>query len=436
MKAYPEYKSTSLRWVENIPTHWECVRAQYLFDIVSGSTPNSNDETLWNGSINWITPADFNTKDHYISKGKRTISKKGYESCSTTLVPAGSIIFSKRAPIGKVVIAADELCTNQGCFGCVPIKELSNNYYYYLMSILEPQYNLLGSGSTFLEISAKEFSGFRLLLPPLEEQTAIASYLDEVIGQIDALVAEKKAQVEDLRRYRISLITETVTRGLNNNIDLKKSGIDWIEEIPANWSCVSTQYLFNIVSGSTPDSTNDKLWDGGIKWITPADFKTEDHYINEGKRTISQEGYESCSTTLLPIGSIIFSKRAPIGKVVIASDILCTNQGCFGCETIGELSNNYYYYLMSILGKQYNKLGSGSTFMEISAREFNNFKLLCPPLREQEEIAEYLDEKTSKIDALIDELSQQLDELALYRKAVISEAVTGKVDVRDWKPED
>lgn len=126
MKAYPEYKSTTLRWVENIPTHWECVRAQYLFDIVSGSTPNSNDETLWNGNINWITPADFNTKDHYISKGKRTISKKGYESCSTTLVPAGSIIFSKRAPIGKVVIAADELCTNQGCFGCVPIKELSN----------------------------------------------------------------------------------------------------------------------------------------------------------------------------------------------------------------------------------------------------------------------------------------------------------------------
>lgn len=436
MKAYPEYKSTNLKWIENIPIHWEYVRAQYLFDIVSGSTPNSTDDTLWNGDINWITPADFNTRDHYITKGKRSISQKGYKSCSTTLVPSGSIIFSKRAPIGKVVIANDELCTNQGCFGCIPVKELSNNYFYYLMCILEPQYNLLGSGSTFLEISAKEFCSFRLLLPPMKEQTTIASYLDHVTGQIDALMSEKQTQIDDLRKYRMSLITEAVTRGLNNDVYFKKSEIDWVEEIPANWSCVSTQYLFNVVSGSTPDSTNEKLWDGGIKWITPADFKTEYHYICEGKRTISQEGYESCSTTLLPIGSIIFSKRAPIGKVVIASDELCTNQGCFGCETIGELSNNYYYYLMSILGPQYNKLGSGSTFMEISAKEFNNFKLLCPPIREQKEIAEYLDEKTNNIDELIAELETQLKDLAEYKKAVITEAVTGKVDVRDWKLED
>ncbi len=91
---------------------------------------------------------------------------------------------------------------------------------------------------------------------------------------------------------------------------------------------------------------------------------------------------------------------------------------------------------MSILGPQYNKLGSGSTFMEISAKEFNNFKLLCPPIREQKEIAEYLDEKTNNIDELIAELETQLKDLAEYKKAVITEAVTGKVDVRDWKLED
>lgn len=434
MKKYPKYKSSGLNWIDTIPSHWSCVRAQYLFDIVSGSTPNSNDKSLWDGNINWITPADFKTEDHYIRNGKRTITQKGYNSCSTTILPLGSIIFSKRAPIGKVVITSDELCTNQGCFGCIPNKGLVSNFFYYLMSILESEYNVLGSGSTFMEISAKEFRNFKLLVPPVDEQKAIAGYLDEVTAKVDSLMVEKRAQVEDLRKYRTSLITEIVTTGLNPNTPLRNSGIEWFGYIPEHWEIVPTQYLFDIISGSTPNSNVDNFWDGEIRWVTPSDFNTLEHFISQGKRNITIKGYESCSTKLVPVNSIIFSKRAPIGKVAITTQELCTNQGCFACVSKGDIEVNYYYYLMSILEAHYNLLGSGSTFMEISAKEFSMFRLIVPSLSEQQQIADYLDEKTAKIDSLIEELEAQLSDLATYKQAVITEAVTGKVDVRDWTP--
>lgn len=434
MKVYPKYKSTILKWAETIPAHWDCVRTQYLFDIVSGSTPNSNDETLWNGNINWITPADFNTKDHYVSNGKRTISQKGYESCSTTLIPSGSIIFSKRAPIGKVVIATGELCTNQGCFGCIPVKELSNNYFYYLMSILESQYNLLGSGSTFLEISAKEFSSFRLLLPPMEEQTAIASYLDEVIGKIDALVAEKQTQVEDLRKYRMSLITETVTRGLNPNVPLRPSGIDWIGDIPEHWVISKLKFVSDVQTGSTPSTAIDKYWDNPTKnWFTPGDFAK--FHLIESYRKVSSSAFEEGACRVFAKNSVLLvAIGGTLGKVGIVCDECSANQQINAISFNNTINPLYGAYYLLTCKSALNQAANSSTLPILNQEQTKNFAIPVPALSEQQEIAKYLDGKTDKIDELIAELEAQLKDLAEYKKAVITEAVTGKVDVRDWKP--
>lgn len=411
MKAYPKYKPTTLKWIETIPAHWDCVRAQYIFNIVSGSTPNSNDETLWNGNINWITPADFNTKDHYISKGERTISQKGYESCSTTLVPAGSIIFSKRAPIGKVVIASEELCTNQGCFGCIPAKELSNNYFYYLIGILEPQYNLLGSGSTFLEISAKEFSSFRLLFPSIEEQETIAEYLDEVTGKIDALVDEKQAQVDELRAYRTSLITETVTRGLNSNAPLKDTGIDWLGDIPEHWNTSKLKFYIDINSGVA---------------INREEIVSDGKYpvYGGGERIGYTNNYNIDSGTII-IGRV----GARCGCVKLVDEPAWATDNALICTT----SLNPKYLSTLLEAANLNRLNESNAQPLITSTKVKNLILSLPPLSEQEAIADFLDAKTAKIDEAIAELEAQLKDLANYKQAVITEAVTGKVDVRDWK---
>lgn len=153
--------------------------------------------------------------------------------------------------------------------------------------------------------------------------------------------------------------------------EMKDSGIQWIGKIPLEWMIVSTKFLFTIMSGATPESTKPQNWDGNIKWITPADYKTKDIYVGDGRRNLSQTGFDSCSTNMVPKGSIIFSKRAPIGSVAISSADLCTNQGCLSCITKGTTFVKFYYYVMSIATEQYELLGSGTTFKEISAQSFS-----------------------------------------------------------------
>lgn len=141
------------------------------------------------------------------------------------------------------------------------------------------------------------------------------------------LTSDLEKQIETLQKYKKSLILETVTKGLNKNVPMKSSGIDWIGDIPAHWDINKTKYLFSIVNGSTPESNDLNCWDGDISWITPADMEDFGE-IAFGERNITTFGYDSCGTSLLPIGSIVISTRAPIGKINITTNVLCTNQGC------------------------------------------------------------------------------------------------------------
>ena len=170
-------------------------------------------------------------------------------------------------------------------------------------------------------------------------------------------------QIETLQKYKKSLILETVTKGLNKNVPMKSSGIDWIGDIPAHWDINKIKYLFSIVNGSTPESNDLNCWDGDISWITPADMEDFGE-IAFGERNITTFGYDSCGTSLLPIGSIVISTRAPIGKINITTNVLCTNQGCK--SLVGNKDNKYFFYLLYALKDQLTLLGRGTTFLELS----------------------------------------------------------------------
>ena len=149
--------------------------------------------------------------------------------------------------------------------------------------------------------------------------------------------------------------------------EMKDSGVEWLGKIPEEWKITKIKSIFYVVAGATPKSEQERNFDGNVTWITPADYKTSDKYVSSGRRNLSIVGYESCNTTLVPAGSIVFSKRAPIGSVAIAKNELCTNQGCLSCVKKGDISEKYFYFLMSILSKEFELLGTGTTFKEISA---------------------------------------------------------------------
>lgn len=182
-------------------------------------------------------------------------------------------------------------------------------------------------------------------------------------------------------------------------VKYKKTGIDWILEIPEHWEVVRLKNVTKIVSGATPKSSVLANWDGNINWITPAEFGDE-MYIGESVRKITKTGLESCAASLVPIGSIIISNRAPIGSLGISKVELCTNQGCK--SIIPTQINNYFlYFLMTLQKESLNVLGNGTTFRELATQSLRNYKIPLPPKEEQDKIASHLFDENKKITRFI-----------------------------------
>ena len=204
-------KDSGIEWIGEIPEEWQIKKVKHIFTVVNGATPKSSVPEYWDGNIMWITPADMSYEISEIIDSRQKITEAGLASCGTTLVPKGSIIISTRAPIGQICIAGKELCTNQGCKTLVCFVECCNEYFYYYLKVQAKVLNMLGRGTTFLELSSRDLGDFLLPLPPLSEQKAIAAYLDKKCGEIDALSGRNKNIIESLQEYKQSLIYEAVT---------------------------------------------------------------------------------------------------------------------------------------------------------------------------------------------------------------------------------
>jgi len=205
----------------------------------------------------------------------------------------------------------------------------------------------------------------------------------------------------------------------------KDSDVEWLGEVPEHWEVSPLKREFAVVGGSTPKSDMQDYWDGDIHWITPADLsRLQSFEITESIRTLTAEGLNSCGATMVPIGSVVVSTRAPIGSLGIAGIDLCTNQGCKALVPIDQISPRFTAYFLGIATEALNVRGRGATFLEISGDELGAFKATLPPYQEQVQIATFLDRETAKIDALITEQQRLIELLQEKRQAVISHAVT------------
>lgn len=207
--------------------------------------------------------------------------------------------------------------------------------------------------------------------------------------------------------------------------EYKPSGVEWLGEVPAHWDVLSTKRLFCLVNGSTPKSSEPDYWDGDIPWLTPDDLGDSTYQvITNSRRCITEAGYVSCGTTLVPPGSIVLSTRAPIGHLGIAGVTLCTNQGCRSLVKRSEVDSTYFYYVLNAAKQELVARGNGTTFLELSKQNLSVVPLPVPDFPEQRAIAAFLDRETARIDALIARKQRLIELLAEKRTALISQAVT------------
>lgn len=423
-----EMKNSGISWINEIPENWNVEPIKYNYSLIAGATPESTNVDFWDGDIKWVTPADFKTKDIFVTGGSRNLTAEGYKSCSTSMLPIGSIVFSKRAPIGTVAITADRLCTNQGCLGLVEKSgRVLNKFYFYVISIYGDVFNLFGSGTTFKEISANTFANIKLPTPPIQEQKRIADFLDAKCSEIDALTADIQTQIDTLEQYKRSVITEAVTKGLNPDVEMKDSGTPWCPLIPIHWKYANPKALFT--------QRLDRAYPGDKQLTASQEYGViyQDEYMElTGTKIVTVMKDFSILKHVEP-NDFVISMRSFQGGLEYSE-----RRGSISSAYVMLIPNNEYvyppFYRWFFKSSKYiNAIQSTSNLVrDGQAMRYANFAqvpLFIIPLDEQKQISEYLDEKVRKIDEILKSKKSQLEILAEYKKSLIYEYVTGKKEV-------
>ncbi|MBD5352683.1 MAG: restriction endonuclease subunit S [Bacteroides sp.] len=398
--TYPENKPSGIEWLGEIPSHW--ILSKYKYH----STSRMGQTILKEEMVETGIPIYSATQDDGIL---------GYVKNPDLILKRNDLVIPARGnSIGYVTkVDFDRATCTQTTICSYNFSKINIDYLLFCCRAFKDIWFLFDH-TAIPQITVNQVENNLLPLPPMEEQEAIAAYLDDLTGKVDALIAEKLNQVEDLRSYRTSLITETVTRGLNPDAPLRPSGIDWLGDIPGHWETLKLKYLVDLKSGS--NITSDDLIKNGF----PV-------YGGNGLR-----GYYS-EYNLEGNYILIGRQGALCGNINYAHGRFWATEHAVVCHPLHDFEYKWLGELLRIMNLNQYSLASAQP--GLSVERIKNLQIPLPPLTEQRAIAEFLDEKTEKIDALIGELEKQLEELAEYKKSVISEAVTGKVDVRDWKPQ-
>lgn len=416
-------KDSGIEWIGEIPEGWEIRKIKNNFMIYAGATPKSEKAEYWDGGIPWITPADFKTTDKYVSYGRKSLTALGYDSCGSTLVPAGSIIFSKRAPVGSVVIAKNTLCTNQGCLACIPNDAVNSTYFYYCMSIFTEQFELVSAGTTFKEIAASTFASFLLPCPPLSQQNEIVNFLDKESSHIDSMLSKTRSSIEEYKKLKQAVITQAVTKGVRGEREMKDSGVEWIGEIPKKWNRCKLNSICTFINGDRSKNypSSEDFQDIGIPFIG-ADSLNGFFVDTYSARHISPAKYASMGGLKITQGDILYTLRgSTIGKNAIAN----FNDGTIASSLVGIrvkspflASSSFLFYWLNSPNEfvQRDLCINGSTAPNLSAENVAQFFIYIPDITEQHEIADYLDAKCAEIDRLIakkEQLVKELESLSL-----------------------
>ena len=448
MQKYEAYKNSSIEWIGEIPEGWNTKRVKHLFSFGRGLNITKADlveeglPVISYGQIH----SKYNTGTSISDELLRFVPEElthGKQECK---VNPGDFIF------------ADTSEDKEGCGNCVYVDRknifagyhslvLKGNgedkkYFAYLFksNYWRSQIRAKASGVKVFSITQGIMSECTVLLPSLSEQQDIASYLDHKVGQIDASVSAINAQIDDLKAYRQSIISEAVTKGLNPDTKMKDSGIEWIGEIPEGWETSKLKFESKMVLGKMLEDKEPKDNKGEYTqeyYLKSRNIGMLEVFTDKDKLDKMWFSNKEKELYLLQKGDLVMNEGGDIGKVALwkPTDFACYIQNSVHKLTPKEnLYASFLQYLISYISSTgyFMTVVSAISIAHLTKEKLAETPLLIPPLSEQRAIADYLDKKTSEIDSAISSLEAQRDDLNALKQSIISEAVTGKIDLRDW----
>ncbi|MDX3934759.1 restriction endonuclease subunit S [Stenotrophomonas sp.] len=425
-RAYPEYKPSGFDWLPEVPAHWVDRKIARDIPFVVGWTPPSGKDEYYDGDLPWVTIADMTQMSVEDTKSK--ISHLAVQDKGAKVVPAGSMLFSFKLSVGKIAFLTIDSYTNEAIAGFLPCGPLDLEYWKYAAPEFIPRYgreNIYGATLLNQEL----ISSVRFSAPARAEQTQIARFLDHETARIDALIEEQQRLIELLKEKRQAVIFQAVTKGLDPAVSMKDSGVEWLGEMPAHWVVSRAKLVSDIF---VPQRNKPELNDSdGIAWVTMEDMNGG--YISATNLKVTELAADEAGSKVLKKGAVIASCVGRFGIVAINAVDVVINQQLQAFEP-RKIKAEYLKNIVSLSKQYFELIGTAATLVYVNQQGFENLPVLIPFGSEQESICLYVDEASARFDALLSQSFESIQLLQERRSALISAAVTGKIDVRGWQP--
>ena len=443
LPKYPEYKPSGVQWLGDVPAHWEVGPLKRAVALVeSGVSVNAVDEPAGPGMVGVLKTSAVYSGRFEPGENKAVVAEDlDRVACP---VKAGTLIVSRMntpslvGAAGLVADDAENLFLPDRLWQVHLAGALPQFVHFWTLSPsyrAQVQMACAGTSASMQNLSQDEFLRFVLPLPSLEEQTAIAHFLDHETAKIDALIAEQEKLIHLLAEKRQATISHAVTRGLDPAAPMKDSGVAWLGEVPAHWTVCPIKLVARIGNGSTPNRDNPDYWaEEGFPWLNSSVVNQDE--VSEAERFVTELALAECHLPVIEPPAIlvgITGQGKTRGMATRLAFKATVNQHlAYIKPTLGRIDEKF---LLRIFEAVYLHLrteseGAGSTKGAITCEQLGNLRIPVPNLAEQIEIAAKIETETTRLDALRAEAERAIALLKERRAALIAAAVTGQIDVR------
>ena len=431
---YPAYKDSGVEWIGEIPEKWGINKLKSLSRIQTGSTPPTDKAYYYSdeSGFPWLRPDDID-ESLRASKPSKYLSNEG--SKIVNKVKAGSTIVCCIGTIGKLGYVDYEASTNQQ-INSIKSLYVDDEFIYFTLVACRKEMERLASGNVIQILNKKRLGDIFAPSPSGLEKEKIAGILKYQVLKIDNLIDKIKIFKETLYEKRQAIITHAVTKGLDSNLPMKDSGVEWIGEIPEQWKVMKIKFTSYVKGrvGWKGLTSEEYLENGYACLVTGQDFKSKT-ILWDSCYCVDKGRYDDDPYIQLKNGDLLITKDGTIGKLAIVNGLkkpACLNSGIFLVRPYNYYITDFLYYVLSssVFSNFYFLRSFGSTIQHLYQNVFEDFSFPIPSIEEQDKIVAYLAKQTIKIDKIISLEERMVQLLKEYKESLISQAVTGKIDVR------
>lgn len=437
---YSAYKHYDTAWLPELPAHWSRSRIKFLATfMVSGGTPPTSVDGYWGGDIAWVSPKDMKTG--IITETEDYITPDAIAVSAARMVPARTLLMVVRSGILRhsipVALAGNNLAINQDIKAIGFSNRILPDFAKYF---IEGQQAVLLSrwckpGTTVESIESEYFANDEMPVPPIVDQSAIVRFLDSETARIDELIDKERRLLELLEEKRLAVITHAVTKGLDPKARMKDSGIDWLGQIPAHWELKRLKYFSAVYDCKHVTPT---YIDDGFPLVSTTEVKPFSLAFSAARQVGEDDFSNMTEGGRLPTrDDIIYSRNVSVGSAARVADEVsfCMGQDLCLIRPAHQVRSEFFEFSLNsnaVLG-QIDSLTVGATFKRINVERIRNYWIPLPPDDEQHRITLYLKRNIAHLRRVTTAVEMAIQRLVEYRSALITNAVTGKIDVRDLK---